>query len=205
MKPLSLYQRCENYNAAYAHLPHQQLHVTLDTKGEEFASGFWFCGGGNVSSYPGSYQTEYVKRMDVLFADAFAIPRNVVHLFSGSLPPSPRYTRVGIDFTGSGYKSDLEIDVNQLSSRLPFKPSVIFADPPYSDEESGRLYNTSLINGERVLEECWNVLKPNGYIIWMDRRLPLFSNDKLRLSGCISYIRSTGNGFRCVTIYKKVS
>lgn len=201
MKPLSLYQRCDLYNAAYSHLPHQQLHVSRDKDGKDFASGFWFVGGGNVSNFYGSYQIEYLDRMYAMFTDAFNTKNGVVHLFSGSLPCSKDYTRVGIDPTGK-YKSDLEIDAEQLSSFLPFKPHVIFADPPYSKDDAEH-YEIGLVNRARVVDECAAVLQPGGFLIWMDQALPTFGNDKLRMVGCISYIRSTANRFRCVVLFQK--
>jgi hypothetical protein len=197
MKPLSLYQRADCYNRSFPHL--NPLHVDqFGTPPRPFITGFWFVGGGNVSEYYGSYQIEYLKRMGTLFEDA----TKVVHLFSGSLPSSDKYTRVGIDHTGK-YKSDLEINVEELSSHLSFKPDLIYCDPPYS-EDKAEIYGTCLCNRQKVLSECHNVLQPGGYIVWMDGCLPLFSNKQLALVGVISYVRSTGNRFRCLSLFQKV-
>lgn len=194
MKPFTLHQRANLYNTAYPQL----LLLEVGTHASRtFLHGFWFVGGGNVSSFYGSYQTEYLERIATLFPDA----ESVVHLFSGSLPPSPKYTRVGIDPTGK-YKSDFECDAHALSSYLPFKPDLIYADPPYSVEDSEH-YQNSMVNRAKVVDECGTVLQPGGFLVWQDQALPVFSNSKLRMVGAISYIRSTGNRFRVISIFQK--
>lgn len=194
MKPYTLLQRAGFYNTAYPQL--LALSVGVHSQ-RPFIYGFWFVGGGNVSSFYGSYQTEYLERIATMFPDA----EKVVHLFSGSLPPSPKYTRVGMDPTGQ-YKSDFECDAHQLSSFLPFKPDLIYADPPYSEEDSVH-YKNSMVDRAKVIHECAQVLQPGGFVVWMDQALPVFSNNSLRMVGGLSYIRSTGNRFRLVSIFQK--
>ena len=199
MTHVTLRDRVNFYNTAYAHLWKQKLtfHINPENPQDQFIQGWWFVGGGNVSDFYGSYQTEYLERIAKLFPDAV----KVVHLFSGSLPPSTDYIRVGIDPTGK-YKSDLEIDAHKLSSFLPFKADLIYADPPYSVEDSEH-YQNSMVNRERVMQECALVLEPGGFLVWMDQALPLFNNNDLNLVGGIAYIRSTGNRFRVVSIFRK--
>jgi hypothetical protein len=118
----------------------------------------------------------------------------------GSLPPSPNYTRVGLP--QGEYKPDIECDAHHLSSKLPFKADVIYADPPYSIEDSEH-YQNSMVNRERVVAECALCLEPGGFLVWLDQALPIFSNNDLQLVGFISYIRSTGNRFRVVSLFRK--
>lgn len=194
MTPITMHQRAAYYNRAYAHL--LPLSVGLHS-GRQFVHGFWFVGGGNVSNFYGSYQTEYLERSATLFPDA----KKIVHLFSGSLPASDAYTRVGMDPTGQ-YRSDLEIDAHELASRLPFSPDLIYADPPYSEEDSLH-YKNSMVNRPKIVAECGDILQPGGFLVWMDQALPVFSNKHLNMVGGISYIRSTGNRFRLVSIFQK--
>lgn len=198
MTHVSLRDRAQFYNTAYAHLWKQKLNFACNPKDptEQFIEGFWFVGGGNISSLYGSYQTEYLERIKTLFPDAVKI----VHLFVGSLPPSPEYVRVGLPQGET--KPDIECDAHQLSSYLPFKADLIYADPPYSIEDSEH-YASPMINQERVIQECALVLEPGGFLVWMSQSLPVFSNNDLRFMGAISYIRSTGNRFRVVSIFQK--
>lgn len=203
MHHYTLQQRAEFYNQAYAHLDSPNTPcVVHQKKGRPFLTSYWFLGGGNISDFYGSYQTEYLNRITTLFPDCRG-QKEVVHLFSGSMPPSPDYSRVGQDPTGQ-YKTDYEVDAHQLSSFLPFKPSLIYADPPYSKEDSEH-YQNAMVNRPRIIEECSLVLTPGGYIVWMDQALPVFSNSRLQLVGGISYIRSTGNRFRVVSLFRKLA
>lgn len=199
MQTLSLQSRADAFNIAYAHLPHQFLTVHQDTKRQPFLSGFWFCSGGNISDFYGSYQVEYLNRVDSMFSDCKG-KKEFVHLFAGSIPVSKDYTVVGLP--DGGYRPEFECDAHQLSSFLPFKPALILADPPYEEAANGK-YAICDINRPRVLDECARVLRPGGFVLWMDQALPTFSNDVLRFVGCISYIRSTGNRFRAISIFQK--
>lgn len=197
---ITLALRCDLFNKKYAHLgPPNTPMFHIEANGREMIHGFWFTGGGNVSDFYGSYQTEYLERVQCMFPD-FDGPDQVVHLFSGSLPPGP-YTRVGIDPTGK-YKSDFECDAHKLAAFLPFNPSLIYADPPYSVEDSEH-YQNSMVNRAAILEQCGLVLKPGGYVVWLDQALPVFSNENLQLVGAIGFVRSTGNRFRLVTLFRK--
>ena len=198
MTHVSLRDRAMFYNTAYAHLWKQQLTFRVNPKDptEQFIEGWWFVGGGNISDLYGAYQVEYLKRIETLFPDAV----RVVHLFSGSLPPSERYVRVGLPQGDT--IPDIECDAHQLSSFLPFKADLIYADPPYSVEDSEH-YANSMVNRERIVQECALVLEPGGFLVWLDQALPVFNNNDLRLVGGIAYIRSTGNRFRVVTIFQK--
>jgi ParB-like nuclease domain len=197
MTHVTLRQRAELYNQAHKHLgpPNTDLYYS-NKNSREFIIGGWFVGGGNISDLYGSYQIEYLKRIETLFPDAV----KTVHLFVGSLPPSPKYVRVGLP--QGDYKPDIECDAHNLSSKLPFKADLIYADPPYSVEDSEH-YQNSMVNRERVVQECALVLEPGGFLVWLDQALPIFSNNDLQLVGFISYIRSTGNRFRVVSLFRK--
>lgn len=197
MKPYTLHQRAAFFNEAFPQLMPLVIGKMAD---RPFVHGLWFTGGGNVSSFYGSYQTAYLERILSMFPDCVG-QTEMVHLFSGSLPPSKDYVRVGNDFTGA-YQSDYKIDAHELSSHLPFAPSFIMADPPYSAEDSEH-YQCSMVNRPAVVDQCARVLRPGGWLVWQDQALPTFSNDRLRWVGAISYIRSTGNRFRVVCLFQK--
>jgi hypothetical protein len=199
--PLTLAQRAYKYNLSYEHLWNQQINISCDPDDPTrvFLSGYWFLGGGNISDFYGAYQVEYLKRIETMFGDVKG-KQEFVHLFSGSIPPSPDYSVVGLPDANS--KPDIECNAEQLSSYLGFNPTLIMADPPYSKQDSEN-YAHCMVNRAKVVEECAIVLKPGGYLIWLDQALPVFSNETLRLVGVISYIRSTANRFRCVVIFQK--
>lgn len=197
---LTLRERAMLYSQIFTHLgpPNTPLFY-LNKDGREFIHGFWFVGGGNISNFYGSYQVEYLRRITSLFPDIVG-KEKIVHLFSGSIPISPDYTVVGI--TDNNNPPDIVCDAHNLSSGLSFQPLLIYADPPYSIEDSEH-YGHSMVNRDRVISECAVVLAPGGYLVWIDQALPVFNNDELNLVGVIGYIRSTGNRFRMISIFKK--
>lgn len=196
MKPLTLHQRCSLYNAAF---PTLCPLVCSQQANKPFFYGHWFLGGGNISTFYGSYQVEYLERINVLFSDCKG-KHETVHLFSGSIPFSTDYTVVGLP--DGDYKPEFVCNAEQLSSYLPFRPSLIMADPPYEEAAAGR-YAICDVNRPKVVHECATVLRPGGYLVWLDQALPVFSNDSLRWVGSISYIRSTANRFRVVSFFQK--
>jgi len=197
---LTLRERVDSYNQSFRHLgPPNTPMFYVNNEQREFIHGFWFVGGGNISDFYGAYQVEYLKRITTLFPDIKG-KQEVVHLFSGSIPLSPDYTVAGLPDNGN--QPDVICDAHELSSRLGFSPRLIFADPPYSVEDSEH-YANAMVDRARVLSECAVVLKPGGFVVWIDQALPIFSADELQLVGAIGYIRSTGNRFRMVTIFRK--
>lgn len=201
IKRLSLRERSIAYTNTFSHLgpPNTPLFY-VHKDGREFIHGFWFVGGGNISDFYGSYQVEYLKRINSLFPDIKG-KTEVVHLFSGSIPLCMDYTVVGLP-DHNEHRPDIICDAHNLSSGLPFQPSLIFADPPYSIEDSEH-YADSMVNRAKVMSECAIVLQPGGYLVWLDQAMPTFSNDELQFVGAIGYIRSTGNRFRMITIFRK--
>ena len=201
-RPLTLFERAQLYNKTYEHLgpPNTPLYYS-NRNNREFIHAFWFVGGANISDFYGSYQIEYLERINALFPEIKGREK-VVHLFSGSIPKSDDYSIVGLKDANN--TPDYEIDAEKLSSFLPFKPQLIFADPPYSIEDSEH-YANAMVNRERVMAECALVLQPSGFLVWIDTALPIFSNNDLSFVGAIGYIRSTGNRFRCVSIFRKPS
>jgi len=193
---LTLEDRVRRFNTEFPNI----LPLVIGQRDEgSFVHGFWFVGGGNISSFYGSYQIEYLKRVNALFFDIKG-KTEVVHLFSGSISPSPDYSVIGLP--DAGCQPDLVINAEQLSSYLPFKPRLIYADPPYSQEDSEH-YANAMVNRAKVIEECALVLRPGGYIVWLDQALPVFSNNLIKLVGAIAYIRSTGNRFRVISIFQR--
>ena len=188
MKPISLYERGNLFSIAFPKAAPLSYH-------DGMLSGFWFLGGGRHSEFYGAYHCNYLNRISSIFPDA----EKVLHLFSGALPPSPKYARFGM---GEGEKPDIVGNAEQLSSILKFRPDLIYADPPYSTEDAEH-YKTGLVNRSRVIKECAVVLQSGGFLVWLDQILPVFDNKDLNLVGLIGYIRSTSNRFRCISIFRK--
>lgn len=190
MRPLPLQERITFYNSRFT--PPLYCH-----DGRFY--GMWWVSGARQSGtqFYGAYHKNYLTRVESLFPDA----EKTVHLFAGAMPADKRYVRVGLDNLGNN-PPDIIGNAEQLASFLPFKPDLIYADPPYSSDDAEH-YKIGMVNRSRVVEECASVLRPQGFLVWLDQALPVFSNDRLRLVGLVGYIRSTGNRFRVVSVFQK--
>lgn len=164
----------------------------------------WILGVWNVgndykgSGYHGSYPNSYLKRITSLFPDC----KKVLHLFSGSLPKDKKYTRVDIN---PDLKPEVVCDAEELSQHLePNSFDIIYADPPYTESDALK-YGQPMCNRNKVVQECYKVLKPGGYLLWMDMVLPMYRKAEWKRVGEISISRSTNHRIRGVFIFQKLA
>jgi hypothetical protein len=188
---LSIDDRAYLYTKAFPQFP--PLRIWNDR-----IEDIWFLGQNyqSRSTYYGSYPGNYLKRMQILFPD----PSPMLHLFSGSLPEG-NYIRFD-------RKPELEPDVIGSAEELSkyfvgYKFGLIFSDPPYSIEDAEH-YGCTLIKRNTVIDECWQILLPGGFLIWLDQVWPQYSKRKWNLYGKIGIEISTNHRSRSVTILQKV-
>jgi len=62
-------------------------------------------------------------------------------------------------------KPNLVCDAHELTKHLDKKFDIIFADPPYSDEEAEELYGTPKLNYKKWTMEATKLLHPKGLLI----------------------------------------
>jgi SAM-dependent methyltransferase len=126
-------------------------------------------------------------------------PNNILHLFSGSLDDSIP----GIKLDIKGKNGVIEKDAEKLSGAFSEgRFDLILADPPYSNEDALH-YGTPMINRNKVVSECYKILKPGGFLVWLDQVFPMFRKTEFKLVGTIGIIRSTNHRVRCVFIFQK--
>jgi hypothetical protein len=190
-------QRRALYEGAYgAKFPGSVPYVAADGR----LYGIWILGNNyrSKSGYHGSYPPNYLDRVTSMFTDA----ERVLHLFSGSLPPDPNYTRVDM-------REDIDTDVRgnaeDLSTLFPAGTTFdcIYADPPYTEEDATK-YGVPMVNRNKVVREVYKVLEPGGFLVWMDMVLPMYRKDELEIAGVIGLVRSTNHRFRNVVLFRKL-
>lgn len=188
--PYLLQNRANHYNLEFAKYPGSHLATQ-----NGMLSGVWMLGNNyRGSGYYGAYPPQYLKRLAALFPDC----KQVMHLFSGSLPPGD-YVRV--DTTRAGIvQPDVVADAENLGKFKPF--DLIYADPPYSVADAVH-YGTKMVNRKKVLEECSRVLKPGGFVVWLDTVWPMIAKKHLVLVGVIGILRSQNHRVRFCFIMKK--
>ena len=123
---------------------------------ERWLDGMWVLGNNyRGSGLYGAYPPNYLNRIMSMFPDA----ENVLHLFSGSLPASSKYTRLDT------HDADIICNAEQLSQYVKVDQfDLILADPPYSVEDALH-YGQPMINRNKVLTECSLVLPSGGYLV----------------------------------------
>lgn len=159
--------------------------------------GIWMIGNDyrNKTSFHGAYPARYLNRVMSMFPDV----RTILHLFSGSLPKGD-YTRFDMV-----QEADVQGDAHELSSYFPINHfDLILADPPYSGQDADT-YGTPMVKRNTVVKECYKILKPQGYLVWLDCVLPMYRKTQLELIGTIGLIRSTNHRFRIVSIFRRTA
>lgn len=195
MKKHSMAERRDFYAAAFGKkFPASVPYIASDDR----LYGIWFGGNNyrNKTAYHGAYPFNYLARVTSMFPDA----QRVLHLFSGSLPKDPGYTRFDL-------REDIDADVHgnaeELSTHFADDSfDIIYADPPYTGEDADR-YGTPMVNRNKVVRQTYAVLESGGYLVWLDMVLPMYRKDELELMGVIGLVRSTNHRFRNVVIFRK--
>lgn len=192
---MSLDERCQNYFKTFPNWPPP----TLGSDGR--ISGMWILGQNYQSKrkYYGEYPPNYLKRVMTLFPDVVE-HSEILHLFSGVV------TDPGVKFDiNPDLNPDIVGDAHQLASYFPANHfQLILADPDYTKEDAAH-HGTPLINRNKVVKECVKILKPMGFLCWLDQVWPMFSKAKLALIGVIGIIRSTNHRVRVLFMFQKVS
>lgn len=143
----------------------------------------------------GAYPFGYMKRMLALFPDSAPS----LQLFSVNLPLSADYLRFDIhpefaDVVGDAHELAKHFEGCYFNS--------VFADPPYSIEDCEH-YGTAMVNRNKVIKECYKILRPGGFLIWLDQVLPMYRKDEFSIIGVIGMVKSTNHRFRVIVIFQK--
>lgn len=182
----------ENYNKTFPKWP-----PLVETNRWKY--GVWLLGNNYKSKnkYYGEYPPTYLNRVYSLFPDA----ENVLHIFSGMVEYGHWKNEITIDLNES-----LKPKIVGNCQNLPFKENsfdLILADPPYSSADAVK-YNCKMPNRKAVIHECYKILKPNGYLVWLDTTYPMYTKKEFNLIGTIGIIRSTNHRTRTVFVWEKI-
>lgn len=166
----------------------------------DIITGYWMPGNNyqKDNDYYGGYPRDYLKRMRVLFPNA----NNVLHIFSGRVKIGhwPSETRIDIN---DKLPAEYHFDVERLDEWDLIGWDLVFADPPY--EENHEKYGTEKVNKKLVVHGCSKILRTNGFLIWLDTRIPIWAkSDGWKLRGTIGLVQSTNCLTKTITILEKV-
>lgn len=193
---MTMSERVASYNRAFAKWPASRLSIGKE-QDREVAYGIWLIGQDyqNKSKYYGAYPARYLERLSALFPR----PYNVLHVFSGSLPPGEDYIRCD-----AVQPAEYTCDVLDLPQHWEGdEADLIYADPPYSVADA-KLYNYPMVNRGRVMRALAAVTRTGGHCVWLDTVWPMHSKTQWVTVGRIPIIRSTNHRIRLCSIFERV-
>lgn len=164
--------------------------------------GIWVIGAlyANATPYYGAFPRTFLDRLMALFPDMG--PHDILHVFSGSLPAGP-YTRVDCNPL---LEPDVVGDVLEVKAlfadRAPF--GLVIADPPYSDDDAKK-YQVVMIDRGKVTRALAEVVRPGGYLAWIDCVWPMHTKDQWVTVGRVLVQRSTNHRVRVLSLFERVA
>lgn len=191
----------DEYNRAYPNF--SPLHVMNGS-----VYGFWLVGNNyrNPTKYYGAYPANFLKRIHALFKEEFT-EGEVLHLFSGMVAKLGEGVNENRHETTFDIRPELKPDVLgdavHVSDYFPLKKfDLVLADPPY--DTNHEKYGTEPFSKKAVIKECANIVKPGGYLAWLDTMMPMWAKkDGWVLKGTIGLCQSTNHKVRMVTILQR--
>lgn len=200
----SLAARRDAFMRAYAKWPASWPWLVRE-QGRDVLYGVWVIGNDyrNKSALYGAYPAGYLERVAALFPDA---GDDVLHAFSGSLPPGP-YSRLDlIDRCGVAdlrfHQGDVCAAPTIFAGRAPF--ALVIADPPYSVADAVH-YETPMVDRRRAMAALAQVTAPGRYLVWLDTVWPMHKKTDWLTVGRILIQRSTNHRARVCSIFERVA
>lgn len=191
---LSLHERAQSYLRAF---PQCEDAVWI-AGGGRWLYGVWQIGNDyrNASTYYGAYPKGFLDRVTALFPEVS--PRNVLHAFSGSLPPGP-YTRLDLN---PELQPELVGNIYDVASMTTTRFQLVIADPQYSAAD-GEKYGAPPLNRGRAINALATVTKPGGHLVWLDTTWPMHRKADWHYYGAIEIRRSTNHRIRGVSLFQR--
>ena len=187
---VSLITRAESYRLRFPKYPPPVVYG-------DWLYGIWEIGNDyKGNGFYGSYPPRYLQRLQALFPDH--PPATWLHLFSGALKATVGGMRADCNH-------ELRPSVAADAARLPFRDgsfSMVAADPPYTAADAAR-YGTKMVNRRAVMLELSRVVRPGGFVAWLDCVKPQYRKAEWKLFGEIGIARSTNHRVRFVFLFER--
>lgn len=150
-----------------------------------YVYGRWVIGAlfENETDFPGCYPRTYLERVLSMFPDVRR--REILHLFSGSLPKGP-YTRVDInpdrkpEIVGSIYDLPQLLEARGELTRY----KLVLCDPPYPGQGQ-KLYGTDDVVTWRAFRAL-EALPAGTHVVWLDTITPMRRKEYWNKWGSVS-------------------
>ena len=170
--------------------------VTIRDKG--WVYGVWYCGTSfQKAEIYGQHPPTYMKRLRALFPSArrwLVCPSGVI---------ADRDDTVCIDLVR---RKEGRPDIQASADSIPLGDStvdVVETDPPYGAEHE-EIYGTGKYPRRKSMAEFRRVLRPGGYLCWLDVRYPMYKRKHWELVGLIGVITGFERVTRVLSIFRKM-
>lgn len=198
---MTLRDRAEAFKRAFPQWP-ASWPWFVEEDGREVFYAVWVVGNDyhNSTRYYGAYPPRFLDKLMAFFPDM--TPADILHVFSGSLPAGP-YTRVDVnpllepDVVGDVYDAPA-----LFRDRAPF--GLVVADPPYSDDDAEK-YGTVMVDRGRVTRALAAVVRPGGFLAWLDCVWPMHRKDRWQTVARIYLQRSTNHRVRACHLFERTA
>jgi hypothetical protein len=107
-------------------------------------------------------------------------------------------------------KPSFVMNAEELPDEWTEKFDLVFADPPYSEEESLELYNLPYFNIFKLMNEMARVTEPGGHMIFLHRLIPqVFPGQnahfkRMKIVGVVGIFTISGiTNLRALTVWEK--
>jgi len=159
--------------------------------------GVWYCGTGfQKAIYHGQFPLTFVKRVISGFPPD---KLDFLHLCCG---------RCHIDNATNVDIMDLpEVDIIADAESLPFDEDtydVCLIDPPYSQEDSTRYGVPRLISVKKTMVQLARIIRPGGWVLWLDEKYPQVSREDWKLSGLIGIVTGANRRARFLSMFRRL-
>lgn len=174
----------------------------ITIRDKNWVYGVWYCGTSfTPASMYGQHPPTYLKRLLALFPDA----KVWLHAPSGVLPHGEIDGRIHhtVDLVSRAENCPEFIS---SCNNLPFADEsidIVETDPPYSVADSKK-YGLPKYPRYKARDEFWRVLKPDGFMVWLDIRYPMYQRKKWKLVGLIGIVTGFERQTRICSIFQKI-
>ena len=195
---MTLQERADSYMRAFPKWPASSPWVG-EEQGHDVIYAIWVIGNDyrNPSRFYGAYPKGYLDRVMALFPDVHTSCADVLHAFSGSLPPSYDYDRCDLK-----QPAEYQCNVYDLPGAVSKRYPLVLADPPYSAKDAEE-YGTPGLDRGRALRALAEVTETGGYLGWLDTTWPMHSKSQWTTIGRIFIQRSTNHRVLLLSLFER--
>jgi hypothetical protein len=145
--------------------------------------------------YYGAYPHGLLDRILTVWPET---PR--LHVFSGSVKDPDGVT---LDIRPECNPDVVASATTMAEHFAPASFAVVLADPPYNGR-AHEAYGTRPVDKRAVVRQAATIVRPEGYLIWLDVATPVWSREHWVWAGLIAVQTGTNRAMRALSILRRL-